>query len=71
MHHFLPRKCKLVVEIGKSISLKSTNRSGNLINVRKVVASDENSSLDEEEMTFLFRFLLGFLGTKRIYLMDS
>lgn len=48
MNHFLLRKCQLAIDRGKNISFKTTKESGSTTIVRKVMASDEKSSLDEK-----------------------
>lgn len=63
--HFLPKKGQIAIDHKKIIALKTTKGSDSNTPISKVVASDDNSSLDEEEMDFLSQHLTRFFRNKK------
>lgn len=64
MHHFLPWIGELATDRGKKISLKITKDGDNNTFVNQIMANDDNSSLDEEEIMFLAKHFTIFFRNK-------
>lgn len=68
---FLLKKGQIFVEKGNNIDLKTTRGSSNKKDMDKSMASDENYSQDEEEITFITNDLLDYSVAKRTFMVDS